>query len=659
MVGGIRPLPCVIAGCENWVLGFGKGVLMIKRLPWLRNLKKTDPEVPLRLPMVVGAMSNGEGWWPDSARKRLIRKLVNEKAEEVSRREGIDRREFMASACGMATTLYMINMVNGCSSGKKGDSNVMGGGSGGGASGSGAGGGAAGSTGAGSGGSNVGTGMGTGGGNSTGTGGFSVTPDAMVDPGMADLCMGNGGNELIIDMQSHFASVETNPFGAAGLAGFVGQINNMRFPWIDRTAGCTGAACFDRKEYIDKILVGSDTTIGVLSGISYSVGADGNNTGGFAALSNEDLKAGADYLGGMFKNRMLSHCMVMPNDRIDIQLAMMERNVGKYNNWKTYPPWSPNAMGGYWLDGMGDPAMVGPKMIQKGLDLNSPIFCIHKGFPLNGFSPTYTNPRDVGPAAKMFPNAYFVIYHSAFEHGMAAGQSTDPTEVPVMGVTDCGAEAKQRTGSTWPEGPFDDGSVGMVDQKVYPLDRGVNSLIKSLRDANIGPNGTSLDGKGIETHVYAECGGVWPALSTGRVQEAMHYWGKLLKHIGEDRIVWGTDCLWFGSPQPIIQAFRCFEISQEFQDKYGYPALTQARKEKILGQNAAKLQSIRDGVKISGCHSDFVSSAMIKLKRDIDDEFGIRRDMMFNVPAPRTRREFLSLNRSEHAEKVKMSGRIT
>ena len=94
------------------------------------------------------------------------------------------------------------------------------------------------------------------------------------------------------------------------------------------------------------------------------------------------------------------------------------------------------------------------------------------------------------------------------------------------------------------------------------------------------------------THVYAECGGAWPNLMLGRVEEAMHYWGKLLKHIGEDRIVWATDCLWFGCPQPVIQAFRAFEISQEFQDKYGYPALTQARKEKILGQNAAKLQNI-------------------------------------------------------------------
>lgn len=135
----------------------------------------------------------------------------------------------------------------------------------------------------------------------------------------------------------------------------------------------------------------------------------------------------------------------------------------------------------------------------------------------------------------------------------------------------------------------------------------------------------------------------------------MHYWGKLLKHIGEDRIVWGTDCLWFGSPQPVIQAFRCFEISDEFQDKFGYPALTKARKEKILGKNAAALQNV-NGLGIEGCHSDIVASRDIILRRDLDLEFGPRRDMMFAIRGPRTRREFMRLTREEHREKLLHSG---
>ena len=52
--------------------------------------------------------------------------------------------------------------------------------------------------------------------------------------------------------------------------------------------------------------------------------------------------------------------------------------------------------------------------------------------------------------------------------------------------------------------------------------------------------------------------------------------GKLLKHLGEDRVVWGTDSIWFGTPQDQIQAMRTFQISAELQERYGYPALTRS-----------------------------------------------------------------------------------
>ena len=60
----------------------------------------------------------------------------------------------------------------------------------------------------------------------------------------------------------------------------------------------------------------------------------------------------------------------------------------------------------------------------------------------------------------------------------------------------------------------------------------------------------------------------------GDPTEAAHALGKLLKHVGPNRVLWGTDSIWYGSPQDQIQAFRAFQISREFQDRYGYPALT-------------------------------------------------------------------------------------
>ena len=74
-----------------------------------------------------------------------------------------------------------------------------------------------------------------------------------------------------------------------------------------------------------------------------------------------------------------------------------------------------------------------------------------------------------------------------------------------------------------------------------------------------------------------------------RPTEAAHVMGKLLTYFGEDRIMRGTDSIWYGSPQDQIQAFRTFEISPEFQERYGYPALTPEVKRKIFGLDGARV----------------------------------------------------------------------
>ena len=73
---------------------------------------------------------------------------------------------------------------------------------------------------------------------------------------------------------------------------------------------------------------------------------------------------------------------------------------------------------------------------------------------------------------------------------------------------------------------------------------------------------------------------------------AAHGLGKLLLHLGEDNVVWGTDSIWYGSPQDQIEAFRTFEITEEFQETFGYPALTDEVKAKILGLTSAELYGI-------------------------------------------------------------------
>ena len=72
-----------------------------------------------------------------------------------------------------------------------------------------------------------------------------------------------------------------------------------------------------------------------------------------------------------------------------------------------------------------------------------------------------------------------------------------------------------------------------------------------------------------------------------------HILGQLLKYMGPKRIVFGSDSLWYGSPQWQIEAFWRFQIPQWMQRQYGYPPLTKQVKRKILGLNAAGIYGLK------------------------------------------------------------------
>ena len=67
-------------------------------------------------------------------------------------------------------------------------------------------------------------------------------------------------------------------------------------------------------------------------------------------------------------------------------------------------------------------------------------------------------------------------------------------------------------------------------------------------------------GIGAGGNVYAELGSTWRTVM-GDPDEAAHVLGKLLVAFGPERILWGTDSIWYGSPQDQIAAFRAFEIT--------------------------------------------------------------------------------------------------
>jgi predicted TIM-barrel fold metal-dependent hydrolase len=190
--------------------------------------------------------------------------------------------------------------------------------------------------------------------------------------------------------------------------------------------------------------------------------------------------------------------------------------------------------------------------------------------------------------AKRYPDVSFIVYHSGFE-------------------------------SDREEGPYN-------PAKKFG---GVDSLIKSLEDNEIPPN----------SNVYAELGTTWRRLMQDPNQAA-HVLGKLLKYVGENNVLWGTDSIWYGSPQDQIQAFRAFQISAHYREQYGYPELTSELRAKVFGLNAAKpYQLAPDEIRKRGAKDRL---GRIKAAYLDDPEPG------FTTYGPRTRREFLQLYHLKH-----------
>lgn len=118
-------------------------------------------------------------------------------------------------------------------------------------------------------------------------------------------------------------------------------------------------------------------------------------------------------------------------------------------------------------------------------------------------------------------------------------------------------------------------------------------------------------------------------------EQAAHALGKLLKYCGPDNVLWGTDSIWYGSPQDQIQAFRAFQIAPEFRDRYGYPEITPELRAKIFGLNATRPYGISaDEVKLRAGR-DRIARERLAYREHPEPHYLTR--------GPRTRREFLNL----------------
>jgi len=391
-----------------------------------------------------------------------------------------------------------------------------------------------------------------------GGGFYNVPEEATVDLAAADEAFRGGAP--VIDVQTHLVDPSRwrGP-GAEALAGFLRLVDS------DRWAEPFDPLAIDGAVWASCMFGASETAIALLT--STPGPADRN------VLTNPQIAAAREiverYAG---TGRLLTHTIVHPNIGVEeIEAMPAWRHELSPSGWKCYtlfgPPTKAVPTGGWFLD---DDEIGGP-FLEQVQALGPRVVATHKGIGglIPEASPAAASPRDVGPAAAAFPDIKFVVYHSGFER--------DPVGQ---------------------EGPYDPENAT----------RGVDRLVKSVADAGIGPGG----------NVYAELGTTW-FLMLRRPAEAAHVLGKLLVALGPERIVWGTDSIWYGSPQPLIDAFRAFTIPASFQERWGYPALTAEVKDRILSYNAREVYGVADEtVAASAAQSPtWVSNAAVELRRSI------------------------------------------
>jgi len=298
-------------------------------------------------------------------------------------------------------------------------------------------------------------------------------------------------------------------------------------------AGCAAAdrlQCVDRAAYLHDLFLTSDTTVAMLSDVPNSGPTDAPVP--FAAAIG--TQAATTALTGGGASRLLVQNVIAPNvgplgARLDdMSAAAASGNVSAF---KVYTAWSPTARGWSLLD----PA-IGLPVVQHAHDVGVRVLVAHKGLPLVNFDPTHNRPDDIVAVSRLFPDMQFVVFHAAW----------DPRRI---------------------EGPYNPGAT-----------LGIDTLLAALDRHDVAP----------DSNVWVDLGTVWRQVLTDPSQAA-HVLGKLLHRVGPHRVLWGTDAIWYGSPQPQIAAFLAFQISTEYQDRFGYPALTDEIKRDVFGLNGAGL----------------------------------------------------------------------
>ncbi len=324
-------------------------------------------------------------------------------------------------------------------------------------------------------------------------------------------------------------------------------------------------------QFIKDVYLDSQVTIGLLSNVPASV-VDSPGEGyrppknvrearSGEILTAKQTAAARDFVNEVSgSTRMLAHGMLyVGKGNLDYIHEQMEENHP--DSWKGYNianaakvDTDPGSLMRQWRHDDEQVAYPTFELIDKAYPkwkARKPGFnniCVHKGLTdAQPARPEIGHPADLPKAARDWPNLNFITYHACIQ--------------PSFFMYDALAEIRR--------GKLREGVPDISWTTEYAL------LVRDLKNT------------------YAELGTTWASSIITFPTVAAHILGQLLKFMGPDRIVFGSDSVWYGSPQWQIDALWRFQIPEDMRKRYGYPELTVEDKRKILGLNSARLYGIK------------------------------------------------------------------
>jgi len=492
--------------------------------------ERADVAEPFRSPIPTRMISNGEYMpAPQTSQQKQVEARIAELTASASRKLGIDRRKFLAGTGGMAASLLAMNEVFGRF--------------------------------------------------------FDVDPVEMFEP-VAYAQAGAPRDLFVFDDQLHLvrgssraggalralaqgpSAGGTNSFNPRGLRDEHGDAWGV---WNPALVGLPMTpANFQLVQFIKDVYLDSQVTIGLLSNVTASnVSAGGEPPRAprnvAEALRGELLTAAQTAAARNFVNEISGSTRMMAHGLLYVgkgNLPYIEEQIetNKPDSWKGYNISNaakvdndPNSLMRPWRHDDEEVAYPTFELIQKNYEkqrASKPGFkniCVHKGLAPGPPDPTRGHPGDMPKAAKDWPNLNFITYHACIQ--------------PAFFMYDALEEVKA--------GKLRNGVPDISWTTEYA------TLVAPFRNC------------------YAEIGTTWASSIVTFPTLAAHIMGQLMKFLGPDRIVFGSDSVWYGSPQWQIDALWRFQIPEDLRKRYGYPELTQDAKRKILGLNSAKLYGLK------------------------------------------------------------------